>query len=175
MIAASTSFASPIGYATNLIARILAWGLTAGSKTIQCMFTPLLSIYASFVIEWHRLQEKGGEGVSVRAIPEQDKFWSWCPAEVNDFHAFWAEVMGPGGYSFLDFLRLGGCLDLVWLIGCSLLLPFMWPMVWAQVARNSVGKYIILLGNKHVLIRPTDLCSAECLTALVASHNSHYH
>lgn len=57
MIAASTSFASPIGYATNLI------------------------------------------------------------------------VMGPGGYSFLDFLRLGGCLDLVWLIGCSLLLPFMWPMV----------------------------------------------
>ena len=36
--------------------------------------------------------------------------------------------MGPGGYSFLDFLRLGGFLDLVWLIGCSLLLPFMWPL-----------------------------------------------
>eukprot|EP00913_Durusdinium_trenchii_P022506 g21142.t2 len=47
MLAASTSFASPIGYATNLI------------------------------------------------------------------------VMGPGGYSFLDFLRLGGFLDIVWLIGSS--------------------------------------------------------
>jgi len=58
MLAASTSFASPIGYATNLI------------------------------------------------------------------------VMGPGGYSFLDFLRLGGFLDIVWLIGCSLLLPLLWPMTF---------------------------------------------
>jgi len=56
MIAASTSFASPIGYATNLI------------------------------------------------------------------------VMGPGGYSFLDFLRLGGLLDVFWLIGVSCLLPWLWPM-----------------------------------------------
>ena len=56
MIAASTSFASPIGYATNLI------------------------------------------------------------------------VMGPGGYSFLDFLRLGGLLDLFWLFGVSCLLPWLWPM-----------------------------------------------
>jgi len=56
MIAASTSFASPIGYATNLI------------------------------------------------------------------------VMGPGGYSFLDFLRLGGLLDLFWLVGVSCLLPWLWPM-----------------------------------------------
>ncbi|CAE7181775.1 unnamed protein product [Symbiodinium pilosum] len=56
MIAASTSFASPIGYATNLI------------------------------------------------------------------------VMGPGGYSFLDFLRLGSLLDLFWLVGVSCLLPWLWPM-----------------------------------------------
>lgn len=40
-------------------------------------------------------------------------------------------VMGPGGYSFLDFLRLGGFLDLVWLVGCSLLLPLLWPMQYA--------------------------------------------
>ncbi|CAJ1338827.1 unnamed protein product [Effrenium voratum] len=56
MLAASTSFASPIGYATNLI------------------------------------------------------------------------VMGPGGYSFLDFLRLGGLLDLVWLLGVCALIPWLWPM-----------------------------------------------
>lgn len=69
------------------------------------------------------------------------------------------EVMGPGGYSFLDFLRLGGCLDLVWLVGCSLLLPFMWPMVWAEqcgsdvyIARSlprSPGKRVLSQSDLH--------------------------
>jgi len=37
-------------------------------------------------------------------------------------------VKGPGGYSFLDFLRIGLIMDLIWLLGVSLLLPFIWPM-----------------------------------------------
>jgi len=37
-------------------------------------------------------------------------------------------VKGPGGYSFLDFLRIGSLMDLLWLSGVSLLLPAIWPM-----------------------------------------------
>eukprot|EP00930_Biecheleria_cincta_P096870 TRINITY_DN88649_c0_g1_i1.p1 TRINITY_DN88649_c0_g1~~TRINITY_DN88649_c0_g1_i1.p1 ORF type:complete len:857 (-),score=155.38 TRINITY_DN88649_c0_g1_i1:406-2976(-) len=37
-------------------------------------------------------------------------------------------VMGPGGYTFGDFLRVGLPLDLIYLIAGSLLLPLIWPM-----------------------------------------------
>jgi len=37
-------------------------------------------------------------------------------------------VMGPGGYTFGDFLRVGLPLDLIYLIAGSLLVPLIWPM-----------------------------------------------
>merc|ERR1712217_207133 len=37
-------------------------------------------------------------------------------------------VKGPGGYSFTDFLRIGLPMDLLWLVGVSVLLPVVWPM-----------------------------------------------
>jgi di/tricarboxylate transporter len=37
-------------------------------------------------------------------------------------------VMGPGGYSVKDFLKFGIIMDLVWIIGVSLLLPAIYPL-----------------------------------------------
>ncbi|CAE8637593.1 unnamed protein product [Polarella glacialis] len=38
-------------------------------------------------------------------------------------------VMGPGGYSFLDFFRIGACMDLIWLVGISIMIPLTWPLI----------------------------------------------
>jgi len=37
-------------------------------------------------------------------------------------------VLGPGGYTFADFLRVGLIMDLIYLVGCSIVLPFVWPL-----------------------------------------------
>lgn len=37
-------------------------------------------------------------------------------------------VMGPGGYTFIDFLKVGTVMDLIYLVGCSLLVPIWWPL-----------------------------------------------
>jgi len=37
-------------------------------------------------------------------------------------------VLGPGGYSFADFLRVGLIMDLIYLVGCSIILPLVWPL-----------------------------------------------
>lgn len=37
-------------------------------------------------------------------------------------------VMGPGGYNIKDFLKFGIFIDLVWIIGVSLILPVIYPM-----------------------------------------------
>lgn len=36
-------------------------------------------------------------------------------------------VMSPGGYKFLDFIKIGIPLDIIYLIGCSLLIPVFFP------------------------------------------------
>jgi len=36
-------------------------------------------------------------------------------------------VMSPGGYSFKDFIKLGIPMDILYLIGCSLLIPIIFP------------------------------------------------
>jgi len=38
-------------------------------------------------------------------------------------------VMGPGGYSFVDFLKVGLPLDIIYWIVCSLFLPVFFPLV----------------------------------------------
>jgi di/tricarboxylate transporter len=38
-------------------------------------------------------------------------------------------VMGPGGYRFGDYLKVGGSLTLVILLVLSLALPILWPLV----------------------------------------------
>eukprot|EP00415_Alexandrium_ostenfeldii_P004437 UN4437 len=38
-------------------------------------------------------------------------------------------VMGPGGYSFLDFIKVGIPMDLLYCCVCCLLLPSIWPLV----------------------------------------------
>jgi len=38
-------------------------------------------------------------------------------------------VMGPGGYRFTDYLKLGGLLTLVILVVLMVVLPFFWPLV----------------------------------------------
>jgi len=37
-------------------------------------------------------------------------------------------VLGPGGYSFADFFRIGLIMDLIYLIGCSTLITLIWPL-----------------------------------------------
>ena len=37
-------------------------------------------------------------------------------------------VMGPGGYRFLDYLKVGGSLTLVILLVIALVLPVFWPL-----------------------------------------------
>jgi di/tricarboxylate transporter len=37
-------------------------------------------------------------------------------------------VKGPGGYSFKDFLRIGLMMDLIWMLGVSLVLPAYYSM-----------------------------------------------
>jgi hypothetical protein len=37
-------------------------------------------------------------------------------------------VLGPGGYTFADFLRVGLIMDLIYLVGCSIVLPYVWPL-----------------------------------------------
>jgi di/tricarboxylate transporter len=36
--------------------------------------------------------------------------------------------MGPGGYRFLDYLKVGGSLTLVILLVIALVLPVFWPI-----------------------------------------------
>jgi di/tricarboxylate transporter len=38
-------------------------------------------------------------------------------------------VMGPGGYRFLDYLKVGGLLTLVILVVLMLVIPIFWPLV----------------------------------------------
>jgi len=38
-------------------------------------------------------------------------------------------VVGPGGYSFRDFLKVGLMMDSIYWIGCCSLLPFVFPLV----------------------------------------------
>jgi len=38
-------------------------------------------------------------------------------------------VLGPGGYMFADFARIGIVMDLIYLIGCTLIVPIVWPLV----------------------------------------------
>ena len=38
-------------------------------------------------------------------------------------------VMGPGGYRFLDYLKVGGFLTLVILIVIMVVMPVFWPLV----------------------------------------------
>jgi di/tricarboxylate transporter len=38
-------------------------------------------------------------------------------------------VMGPGGYRFMDYLKVGGLLTLVILVVIMLAMPFFWPLV----------------------------------------------
>jgi len=38
-------------------------------------------------------------------------------------------VMGPGGYRFLDYLKIGGILTLVILVVIMLVVPVFWPLV----------------------------------------------
>jgi di/tricarboxylate transporter len=38
-------------------------------------------------------------------------------------------VMGPGGYKFLDYVKVGGLLTLVTLVVLMLVMPFFWPLV----------------------------------------------
>jgi di/tricarboxylate transporter len=37
-------------------------------------------------------------------------------------------VMGPGGYRFLDYIKVGGLLTLVVLLIIVFILPFFWPL-----------------------------------------------
>merc|ERR1719375_307295 len=37
-------------------------------------------------------------------------------------------VLGPGDYSFRDFLRVGLIMDIIYLVCCSLLIPVIWPL-----------------------------------------------
>jgi di/tricarboxylate transporter len=37
-------------------------------------------------------------------------------------------VMGPGGYRFLDYIKVGGLLTLVILLIIVFILPFFWPL-----------------------------------------------
>jgi len=37
-------------------------------------------------------------------------------------------VLGPGGYTFADFLRVGLLMDVIYWVGCSLVLPLVWPL-----------------------------------------------
>ena len=39
-------------------------------------------------------------------------------------------VMGPGGYRFADYFRLGVPLILVVMIIAMLLMPLLWPLLW---------------------------------------------
>jgi di/tricarboxylate transporter len=36
--------------------------------------------------------------------------------------------MGPGGYRFLDYIKVGGLLTLVVLLIIVFILPFFWPL-----------------------------------------------
>jgi di/tricarboxylate transporter len=38
-------------------------------------------------------------------------------------------VMGPGGYRFLDYLKIGGILTLVIMVVIILVVPVFWPLV----------------------------------------------
>jgi di/tricarboxylate transporter len=38
-------------------------------------------------------------------------------------------VMGPGGYRFLDYVKVGGLLTLVTLVVLMLIMPILWPLV----------------------------------------------
>jgi di/tricarboxylate transporter len=38
-------------------------------------------------------------------------------------------VMGPGGYRFMDYLKVGGLLTLVVLIVIMVVMPVFWPLV----------------------------------------------
>jgi len=37
-------------------------------------------------------------------------------------------VLGPGGYSFTDFLKVGLPMDIIYWLGCSTFLPVIWPL-----------------------------------------------
>jgi di/tricarboxylate transporter len=37
-------------------------------------------------------------------------------------------VMGPGGYRFMDYIKVGGLLTLVVLLIIVFILPFFWPL-----------------------------------------------
>lgn len=37
-------------------------------------------------------------------------------------------VMGPGGYSFRDFIKIGILMDLIWMVGVCSLTPLIWPL-----------------------------------------------
>jgi len=41
-------------------------------------------------------------------------------------------VLGPGGYSFGDFFKVGLPMDLIYWLGCCTLLPFIWPLETLQ-------------------------------------------
>ena len=47
-------------------------------------------------------------------------------------HAAYIMVMGPGGYRFTDYLKLGVPLTLVVLLAVALLLPIFWPLYPAR-------------------------------------------
>ncbi|MFO7580682.1 MAG: anion permease, partial [Nitrosomonas halophila] len=38
-------------------------------------------------------------------------------------------VMGPGGYKFLDYVKVGGLLTIVTLVVLMLIMPVFWPLV----------------------------------------------
>jgi di/tricarboxylate transporter len=38
-------------------------------------------------------------------------------------------VMGPGGYRFLDYLKIGGLLTLVIMVVLMVVMPVFWPLV----------------------------------------------
>jgi len=37
-------------------------------------------------------------------------------------------TMGPGGYRFMDFLKVGVGMDLIYWLGCSMIIPLVWSM-----------------------------------------------
>jgi len=52
---------------------------------------------------------------------------SSCGFAVPFGYATHLMVMSPGGYKFLDFIKIGIPLDIIYLVGCALLVPILYP------------------------------------------------
>lgn len=66
-------------------------------------------------------------GVSYKPFTISVMMASSCGFAVPFGYATHLMVMGPGGYSFKDFIKIGIPMDILYLVGCALLVPVLFP------------------------------------------------